>query len=155
MTESKTSVEAQKKIRMWAETAAKLPVDGIYETPGKAIKFRVKESYGDIHIYYGKRLDSSDPYQEGNLVFFDKMNLIRETIVFIGSSEAVALGSTTENRLPEPDSLEAFLRSHSVGGKLASYVPPILAGLGVITIEKHGRALYCRLSDVFLRQAGL
>ena len=49
--------------------------------------------------------------------------------------------------IPNPESFEAFLRSYSNHGNLASYFPPLLEALGVAKVTKVGRALVIALAE--------
>lgn len=57
------------------------------------------------------------------------------------------LGPCREETFPDPDSLEAFLRTFSTNGNLASYFPPLLEKLGLCEVSKKSRTLYIKAKE--------
>lgn len=115
---------------------AAMSLDGDYRTAAQKKPFRAEVRGGDLHIFSGWRFQKKAFEGEGNSIYFDTERLIRESVEFVRRQGEVELGSCAENRIPEPDTFEAFLRQFSISGNLASYIPAILEHLGAIRIEK-------------------
>ncbi len=126
------------------QDALKLPLEGDYQTCGLKKPFCVLERDGDIHCFVGFRNKTRDFDNEANVVLWEKDRLITEAVAFIERLGEVRLGPCREETIPEPDTLEEFLRSFSIHGNLASYFPPILEKLGLVEVYKKGRALYVK-----------
>lgn len=126
------------------QDALKLPLEGDYQTCGLKKPFYVLERDGDIHCFVGFRNKTRDFDNEANVVLWEKDRLITEAMAFIERLGEVRLGPCREETIPEPDTLEEFLRSFSIHGNLASYFPPILEKLGLVEVYKKGRALYVK-----------
>lgn len=124
--------------------ALKLPLEGDYQTCGLKKPFHVLERDGDIHCFVGFRNKTRDFDNEANVVLWEKDRLITEAVAFIEKQGETRLGPCREETIPEPDTLEEFLRSFSIHGNLASYFPPILEKLGLVEVFKKGRALYVK-----------
>ncbi|MBE7492747.1 MAG: hypothetical protein HS108_13465 [Planctomycetes bacterium] len=126
------------------QEALKTPLAGDYQTCGLKKPFHVLERDGDIHCFVGFRNKTRDFDNEANVVLWEKDRLITEAVAFIERLGEVRLGPCREETIPEPDTLEEFLRSFSIHGNLASYFPPILEKLGLVEVFKKGRALYVK-----------
>lgn len=126
------------------EQALKQRLDGDYVTCGLKKPFYVLERDGDIHCFVGFRNKTRDFDNEANVVLWERDRLIREAVAMIERLGEVRLGPCREESIPEPDTLEEFLRSFSIHGNLASYFPPVLERLGLVDVYKKGRALYVR-----------
>ncbi|MCC6466297.1 MAG: hypothetical protein IT463_13240 [Planctomycetes bacterium] len=126
------------------EQALKTRLDGDYVTCGLKKPFYVLERDGDIHCFVGFRNKTRDFDNEANVVLWERERLIREAVAMIERLGEVRLGPCREESIPEPDTLEEFLRSFSIHGNLASYFPPVLEKLGLVEVYKKGRALYVR-----------
>lgn len=124
------------RYRLTPEQYAAMALDGDYKTAAQKKPFRAEVRGGDLHIFSGWRFQKKAYDGEGNSIFFDTERLIRESVEFVRRQGEVELGSCAENRVPEPDTFEAFLRQFSISGNLASYIPAILETLGAIRIEK-------------------
>ncbi|MGE0431721.1 MAG: Clp protease N-terminal domain-containing protein [Planctomycetota bacterium] len=121
---------------------AVMAVDGDYQTAAQKKPFHLRVVYGDMHIYSGWRFQKKAYDGEGNSIFWEKERCIRECIEFVRRMGEVELGSCAENRVPGPDTFEAFLRQFSITGNLASYLPAVLEKLGAITIEKRAKGVH-------------
>jgi len=136
-----------KKYAQTPEYYAQEPIEGYYETPGRSKPFYLKEDAGDMHIFTGWRYRQGDFSGEGDVIIFNKEDVVRKTIEFIREIGEIPLGSTAKSNLPDRDSLEAFLRSFSVSDRLSSYFPVALAHIGAIEIFKKDGALHAKPAD--------
>ncbi len=126
------------------------PLTGDYMTCGKAAPFHVEERDGDLHFYVGASFGKPQYYQsEGNPVIWGRSQVIADSITYLKALGEMKLAPCRAESMPDPDSFEAFLRSYSNHGNLASYFPPLLERLGVAVVTKRGRALMIRLADGF------
>lgn len=129
-----------------ADEFAVKSIDGDYETPAKALPFRAVRRGLDLHCYTGRRFTKKQFDTDGDIIFFNQQEILASALRFIRSHGAagIKLGSARDKDLPDPDSLEAWLRLHAFAlqGRLASYFPPILERLGAITLVTKQRALY-------------
>lgn len=126
------------------EEALKQPIDGDYVTCGLKKPFYVISRDGDIQCFVGFRNKTRDFDNEANVVIWEKDRVISESMALIDRLGEVRLGPCREESIPEPDTLEEFLRSFSIHGNLASYFPPVLEKLGLVEVYKKGRALYVK-----------
>ena len=126
------------------EEALKAPLDGDYLTCGLKKPFHVQVRDGDIHCFVGFRNKTRDFENEANVVIWEKDRVIAESMALVDRLGEVRLGPCREETIPEPDTLEEFLRSFSIHGNLASYFPPVLEKLGLVEVFKKGRALYLK-----------
>ena len=132
---------------MTPEQYADEPIEGFYETPARKKPFYLKEDAGDIHIFTGWRYKKGDFSGEGDIILFDTTKVVAEAIKFVREQGEVPLGSTSHQRLPDQESLEAFLRSFSISEQLSSYIPVVLEHLGAITLFKIAGALHAKPAD--------
>lgn len=124
----------------------KQPLTGDYKTCGKNAPFHVEEREGDIHFYVGSAFGKEQYYSEqGNPVMWGRDQLIADSIKMLQIFPEMKLAPCRQESLPHPESFEAFLRSYSNHGNLASYFPPLLEALGVAEVKKKGRALVISL----------
>ncbi|MBX3458609.1 MAG: hypothetical protein KF696_01440 [Planctomycetes bacterium] len=130
---------------MTMDEALKLSIDGDYVTCGLKKPFYVIARDGDIQCFVGFRNKVRDFDNEASVVIWEKDRVIKEAVEFIARMGEVRLGPCREETIPEPDTLEEFLRSFSIHGNLASYFPPILEKLGLCEVFKKGRALYVKV----------
>jgi hypothetical protein len=126
------------------EEALKTPLAGDYLTCGLKKPFHVLERDGDIHCFVGFRNKTRDFDNEANVVIWEKDRVIAESMILVDRLGEVRLGPCREETIPEPDTMEEFLRSFSIHGNLASYFPPVLEKLGLVEVFKKGRALYLK-----------
>ena len=136
-----------KKYKQTPEYYADEPIEGYYSTPGRSKEFYLKEEAGDIHIFTGWRYKQGDFSGEGDVIIFNKEDVVKKTIEFIREIGEIPLGSTAKSNLPDQESLEAFLRSFSVSDRLSSYFPVALESIGAIEIFKKEGALYAKPAD--------
>ena len=129
------------------EAALKQPLGGDYQTCGLKKPFHVEERDGDIHCFVGFRNKMANFEEEANVIFWERDRVIREAYAFIKAQGEVKLGPCREETFPDPDSLEAFLRTFSTNGNLASYFPPLLEKLGLCEVSKKSRTLYIKAKE--------
>lgn len=136
-----------------SEPAAEVPFDlnapltGNYRTCGKNAPFHVEERDGDLHFYVGASFGKTQYYSEqGNPVIWDRSQVVLDSIAMLKAMGDMRLSPCRAETIPEGDSFEAFLRSYSNEGNLASYFPPLLERLGVAKVSKQGRALVISLT---------
>jgi hypothetical protein len=148
--DGETASPAAVPLSEWTPTAeeiAAVPIDGDYKTAAQRKPFRAQVIAGDIHIYSGARFTKRRFDGEGNSVYWTKETVIAETVTFIRRLGEVELGSCREATIPEPHTLEAFLRQFSINGNLASYLPAILESLGAIRIEKRKGGVHWAVAE--------
>lgn len=122
------------------------PLTGDYKTCGKNAPFHVEERDGDLHFYVGASYGKSQYYDgEGNPIIWGRAQVVADSIALLRALGEMKLAPCRSETIPDPDSFEAFLRSYSNHGNLASYFPPLLERLGIAIVEKRGRALTIRL----------
>ncbi len=120
---------------------------GDYKTCGRAAPFHVEERNGDLHFYVGSAYGKTQYYEnEGNPIIWGKEQVIVDALKMLEIMGEMKLSPCRLESLPQPDSFEAFLRSYSNHGNLASYFPPLLEKLGLAKVEKKGRALVINLA---------
>lgn len=124
------------------------PLTGDYKTCGKGAPFHVEERDGDLHFFVGASYGKTQYYDEqGNPVIWGRDQVVHDSISTLQILGPMKLAPCRVESLPNPDSFEAFLRSYSNHGNLASYFPPLLEKLGVAEVTKKGRALVIALKD--------
>lgn len=124
------------------------PLTGDYRTCGKNAPFHVEERDGDLHFYVGASFGKQQYYAEqGNPVIWDRDQVVRDSIGLLAALGDMRLSPCRAETIPDGDSFEAFLRSYSNEGNLASYFPPLLERLGVAKVTKRGRALVIALTE--------
>lgn|GEM_PF-3573004 len=122
------------------------PLTGDYKTCGKNAPFHVEERDGDLHFYVGSSFGKTQYYDgEGNPVIWGRNQVVADSIKMLQIFGEMKLAPCRLESLPHGDSFEAFLRSYSNHGNLASYFPPLLEKLGVADVSKKGRALVITL----------
>lgn len=124
----------------------KKPLTGDYKTCGKNAPFHVEERNGDLHFYVGSSFGKEQYYDgEGNPVIWGRDQVVMDSIKMLSIFGEMKLAPCRTETLPHPESFEAFLRSYSNHGNLASYFPPLLEALDVAEVSKKGRALVIKL----------
>jgi hypothetical protein len=124
------------------------PLKGDYRTCGKNSPFHVEERDGDLHFYVGSAFGKTQYYDEqGNPVIWGRSQVVRDSIGLLRSMGEMRLGPCRAESFPDGDTFEAFLRSYSSHGNLASYFPPLLEHLGVATVRKVSRNLIISLTE--------
>ena len=125
-----------------------MPLGGDYATCGKGAPFHVEERNGDLHFFVGASFGKTQYYEEeGNPVIWGRHQVVADSIAYLKALGEMKLAPCRAESLPDPESFEAFLRSYSNHGNLASYFPPLLEKLGVASVRKRGRALMIKLVD--------
>ncbi|MCA8939392.1 MAG: hypothetical protein KDB07_06280, partial [Planctomycetes bacterium] len=110
--------------------------------------FHVEERDGDLHFYVGASFSKPQYWdEEGNPVIWGREQVVLDSIKMLEIMGPMPLAPCRYESIPNPESFEAFLRSYSNHGNLASYFPPLLEKLGVATVTKRGRALYIALNE--------
>lgn len=126
----------------------RVPLTGNYRTCGKNAPFHVEERDGDLHFYVGASFGKTQYYSEqGNPVIWDRSQVVLDSIAMLKAMGDMKLAPCRAETIPDGDSFEAFLRSYSNEGNLASYFPPLLEKLGVAKVTKQGRALVISLTQ--------
>jgi hypothetical protein len=125
-----------------------VPLVGDYKTCGMSAPFHVEERDGDLHFFVGASFGKSQYYgEQGNPVIWGRDQVVRDSIGLLAALGEMKLAPCRVESLPDGDSFEAFLRSYSSHGNLASYFPPLLEKLGVAKVTKKGRALVINLCE--------
>ena len=130
------------------------PLKGDYKTCGMSAPFHVEERDGDLHFYVGSAFGKPQYYDgEGNPVIWGRDQVVTDSIKMLQIFGEMKLAPCRAETMPDADSFEAFLRSYSNHGNLASYFPPLLEKLGVAKVTKKGRALVIALAPGYTPQA--